>query len=145
MKNSIQTKGIGNLEYTCINQLCKSQVKGIDLINLKKLLCNSEPIFFGSSLASGVFRAKNAIASVLYSALLKENAITNAKTILLFMSSGTIEMTIDEIGEVNDYIRKVVGQKTDVILNTSEDADLGEFLQIALIVIEFDASNTIMS
>ena len=44
------------------------------------------------------------IVVVMLSPLLNDNRITGAKNVLLLIVSGNEEITIDEIGEINDYI-----------------------------------------
>lgn len=49
------------------------------------------------------------------SQLLEDNDIRGAKHILLNISSGTKEVTMDEIGEITEYIQGEAGYGTDLI------------------------------
>ena len=60
----------------------------------------------GSATASGSKRSIEAISSALDSPLLNDNRITGAKNVLLLIVSGEDEITIDEIGLINDYIQE---------------------------------------
>jgi len=77
----------------------------IDLNDAKTVLSNSGTAIMGSATAKGADRAKNAVVSALDSPLLNDNKITGAKNVLLLIVSGNQEVTLDEIGEINEYVR----------------------------------------
>jgi cell division protein FtsZ len=114
--------------------------KESDFKYIKTALCNSGTAFVGSSVFSGGNRAKNAIESALFSPLLKDNKITNAKNVLLFVSSGTTEITIDEIAKINDYIQTETVYNANLIMSVDEDENLGESISVTLIATGFDVS-----
>jgi cell division protein FtsZ len=69
----------------------------------------------GSATAIGDNRAKEAIIAALDSPLLNDNKISGAKNVLLLIVSGSNEITIDEIGEINDHIhRRIVKQSLEI-------------------------------
>jgi cell division protein FtsZ len=111
-----------------------------DLKDFTTALGNSGSALVGSSIISGKNRAKNAIESALFSPLLKEDKITNAKNDLLLVTSGTIETTIDEVGEINDYIQSEAGYEAKIIMSVSENINLGESIAITIIATGFDTS-----
>lgn len=111
-----------------------------DLNNITTVLDNSGSALVGSSVASGENRAKNAIESALFSPLLKEDKINNAKNVLLLVTSGTIETTIDEVGEINDYIQSEAGYEAKIIMSVSENINLDESIAIIIIATGFDSS-----
>src|SRR5690554_7512609 len=80
----------------------------------------------GSAEASGDNRAKEAIVSALDSPLLNDNKITGAKNVLLLIVSGDNEITIDEIGEINDHIQMEAGHNANIIMGVGEDSTLGD-------------------
>jgi len=79
--------------------------QNIDLRDAKTVLSNSGTAIMGSASASGSSRANEAIMKALDSPLLNDNKIKGAKNVLLLIVSGTEEITIDEIGEINDHIQ----------------------------------------
>lgn len=111
-----------------------------DLKNITAVLGNSGSALVGSSVVSGKNRAKNAIESALFSPLLKEDKIANAKNVLLLVTSGTIATTIDEIGEINDYIQSEAGYEANIIMSVSENINLGESIEITIIATGFNTS-----
>lgn len=83
--------------------------QNIDLRDAKTVLSNSGTAIMGSASAHGENRAQVAIMNALDSPLLNDNKITGAKNVLLLIVSGTSEITLDEIGEINDHIQNEAG------------------------------------
>ncbi|NDI99393.1 cell division protein FtsZ [Flavobacterium sp. LaA7.5] len=113
--------------------------QNIDLKDAKTVLANSGTAIMGSATATGENRAKDAIVSALDSPLLNDNKITGAKNVLLLIVSGTNEITIDEIGEVNDYIQVEAGFNANIIMGVGEDETLGEAVAVTIIATGFNA------
>ena len=112
--------------------------QNIDLKDAKTVLSNSGTAIMGSSVASGENRAKEAIMSALDSPLLNDNKITGAKNVLLLIVSGTNEITIDEIGEINDFIQAEAGHNANIIMGVGEDETLGDSISVTIIATGFD-------
>lgn len=112
--------------------------QNIDLKDAKTVLSNSGTAIMGSSVASGENRAKEAIISALDSPLLNDNKITGAKNVLLLIVSGTSEITIDEIGEINDHIQAEAGYNANIIMGVGEDETLGESIAVTIIATGFN-------
>jgi len=113
-------------------------LQNIDLRDAKTVLSNSGTAIMGSSSASGQNRAQEAITSALDSPLLNDNKITGAKNVLLLIVSGTQEITIDEIGEINDHIQAEAGYGANIIMGVGEDEGLGESISVTIIATGFD-------
>jgi cell division protein FtsZ len=112
--------------------------QNIDLKDAKTVLSNSGTAIMGSSVASGENRAKEAIMAALDSPLLNDNKITGAKNVLLLIVSGTNEITIDEIGEINDFIQAEAGHNANIIMGVGEEETLGESISVTIIATGFD-------
>ncbi|WP_433835530.1 cell division protein FtsZ [Flavobacterium anhuiense] len=112
--------------------------QNIDLRDAKTVLANSGTAIMGSSVAEGENRAKDAIVSALDSPLLNDNKITGAKNVLLLIVSGTNEITLDEIGEINDHIQAEAGYNANIIMGVGEDESLGEAIAVTIIATGFD-------
>ena len=112
--------------------------QNIDLRDAKTVLSNSGTAIMGSSVASGENRAKEAIISALDSPLLNDNKITGAKNVLLLIVSGSTEITIDEIGEINDFIQVEAGFNANIIMGVGEDDKLGDSISVTIIATGFD-------
>jgi len=112
--------------------------QNIDLKDAKTVLANSGTAIMGSAIATGENRAKEGIISALDSPLLNDNKITGAKNVLLLIVSGSDEITIDEIGEINDYIQHEAGHNANIIMGVGEDESLGDSISVTIIATGFD-------
>ena len=112
--------------------------QNIDLRDAKTVLSNSGTAIMGSSNASGSNRAQEAIVNALHSPLLNDNKIEGAKNVLLLIVSGSKEVTIDEIGEINDYIQSEAKTNVDIIMGVGEDESLGDSISVTIIATGFD-------
>ncbi|MRX66955.1 cell division protein FtsZ [Flavobacterium resistens] len=112
--------------------------QNIDLRDAKTVLANSGTAIMGSAVSEGENRAKDAIVSALDSPLLNDNKITGAKNVLLLIVSGSNEITLDEIGEINDHIQAEAGYNANIIMGVGEDEALGEAIAVTIIATGFD-------
>lgn len=112
--------------------------QNIDLKDAKTVLSNSGTAIMGSATAEGENRAKEAIIAALDSPLLNDNKITGAKNVLLLIVSGTNEITIDEIGEINDHIQQEAGFNANIIMGVGEDETLGDKIAVTIIATGFN-------
>jgi cell division protein FtsZ len=112
--------------------------QNIDLKDAKTVLANSGTAIMGSAIASGENRAKEAIISALDSPLLNDNKISGAKNVLLLIVSGTSEITIDEIGEINDHIQAEAGFNANIIMGVGEDESHGDAIAVTIIATGFN-------
>jgi cell division protein FtsZ len=72
------------------------------------------------------------------SPLLNDNKITGAKNVLLLIVSGSQEITIDEIGEINDHIQDEAGYGANIIMGVGEDESLQESIAVTIIATGFN-------
>ena len=112
--------------------------QNIDLRDAKTVLSNSGTAIMGSASSSGQNRAHEAIRKALDSPLLNDNKIIGAKNVLLLIVSGAQEITIDEIGEINDHIQNEAGHGANIIMGVGEDESLDESIAVTIIATGFD-------
>jgi len=112
--------------------------QNIDLRDAKTVLYNSGTAIMGSSVSSGENRAKEGIVAALDSPLLNDNKITGAKNVLLLIVSGTNEITIDEIAEINEHIQYEAGSNANIIMGVGEDDSLGDAIAVTIIATGFN-------
>ena len=110
----------------------------IDLKDAKTVLSDSGTAIMGSYVASGSDRAKIAIQSALDSPLLNDNKITGAKNVLLLITFGSDEITIDEISEINEYIQNEAGHNANIIMGIGEDEKLEDSISVTVIATGFN-------
>tara|TARA_A200000113_G_scaffold197568_1_gene189215 strand:- start:92 stop:2143 length:2052 start_codon:yes stop_codon:yes gene_type:complete len=113
--------------------------QNIDLKDARTVLKDSGTAIMGSGSASGENRAQDAIINALDSPLLNDNKINGCKNVLLLIVSGSEEITIDEIGEINDYIQTEAGNNANIIMGVGEDQSLGSSISVTIIATGFGA------
>ena len=113
--------------------------QNIDLHDAKTVLSNSGTAIMGSAKEEGQTRAKTAIIRALDSPLLNDNKITGAKNVLLLIVSGSNEVTLDEIGEINDHIQDEAGYDANIIMGIGEDEELGDAIAVTIVATGFAA------
>ena len=113
--------------------------QNIDLHDAKTVLSESGTAIMGSAKEEGENRARTAIVKALDSPLLNDNKITGAKNVLLLIVSGTNEVTLDEIGEINDYIQDEAGYDANIIMGIGEDKELGDAIAVTIVATGFAA------
>ncbi|WP_269243248.1 hypothetical protein [Flavobacterium limnophilum] len=101
-------------------------------------LDKKKPLFIGFGVSSGRTRAKKATELALSNLNLYVTIVENVKTILLIISADSIEMNIDEIGEINDIIQEKVGYNAGIITTVSLNKNLGKSLSVTLMISEFE-------
>jgi len=111
--------------------------QNIDLKDAKTVLSNSGTAIMGSSTASGSNRANEAVIKALDSPLLNDNKIEGSKNVLLLIISGSDEITIDEIGEINEHIQNETGNSANIIMGVGEDLELGNNISVTVIATGF--------
>ena len=111
--------------------------QNIDLRDANTVLSNSGTAIMGSASSSGSNRAQEAIMKALDSPL-NDNKITGAKNVLLLIVSGSQEITIDEIGEINDHIQIEAGHGANIIMGVGEDESLEDEIAVTIIATGFD-------
>lgn len=109
----------------------------VDFEDVKTVMKDSGTAIMGSATAAGPDRARVAVREALSSPLLNDNKIIGAGNILLYISSGTEEITFDEVTEITDYIQEEAGQDAEVIWGNGYDESLGDKISITLIATGF--------
>ena len=114
----------------------------VDFEDVNTVMKDSGITVMGSAMAEGDNRAKKAVEMALNSQLLEDNDIRGAKHILLNISSGTKEVTMDEIGEITEYIQGEAGYGTDLIWGNCKNENLGEKISVTVIATGFEISGS---
>jgi cell division protein FtsZ len=109
----------------------------IDLRDAKTVLEKSGTAIMGAAVASGEDRAKVAITKALDSPLLNDNSIKGAKQVLLLIVSGEEEITLDEMGEINEYIQEQSGGKSNIIMGVGEEEGIGDGIKVTVVATGF--------
>ncbi|CAN5402589.1 hypothetical protein BH11BAC2_BH11BAC2_06590 [soil metagenome] len=113
----------------------------VDFADIQTVMKESGVAIMGSATAEGDNRAVRSAEQALDSPLLNDNHIEGARYILLNITSGSTEVTMDEVGEINDYIQAQAGQTAEIIMGIGHDAALGEKVGVTIIATGFKTNN----
>lgn len=113
----------------------------VDFKDVRTVMKDSGVAIMGSSAAEGENRALKAVEGALSSPLLKDNEIEGARYILLNISSGNKEVTMDEVSVITDYIQEEAGLAADLIWGNCIDEDLGEKISVTIIATGFQTKD----
>jgi cell division protein FtsZ len=115
----------------------------VDFADVETVMKDSGVAIMGMGTAAGENRAIKAIENALASPLLNSNDITGAKSILINISSGIgeHELTMDELGEITDYMYEAASEDALIIRGLSQDETLGENISVTVIATGFEANS----
>ncbi len=113
-----------------------------DFRDVQTVMKDGGTAIMGSATAEGENRAIDAVTKALASPLLNDNEIKGANYILLNITSGLEEITMDEIGDITDFIQDEAGLTADVIWGNCTDESLGEKVAVTVIATGFGANST---
>ncbi|MFN8153942.1 MAG: cell division protein FtsZ [Bacteroidia bacterium] len=108
-----------------------------DFADIQTVMKDSGVAIMGSATAEGDNRAIRAAEAALDSPLLNDNVIEGANYILLNITSGHSEVTMDEVGEINDFIQAQAGNSADIIMGIGKDPSLGDKVGVTVIATGF--------
>ena len=109
----------------------------VDFEDVNNVMRNSGKAIMGSGYAVGEDRALRAVEEAVHSPLLDDSDITGAKNILVYITSGTEEVKLDEVTEINEYVQDATGKVSEIIWGNGEDMSLEDGLRVTLIATGF--------
>jgi cell division protein FtsZ len=109
----------------------------VDFADVQTVMNNSGVAIMGSATAEGEERARLAIEQALTSPLLNNNDIEGARSVLLNITSGSAEITMDEVSEITDYVVSATSRDTTLIWGIGSDESLGEQISVTIIATGF--------
>ena len=113
----------------------------VDFADVETVMTKSGVAIMGSATASGKNRAVKAIENALTSPLLNNNNINGAKSILLNITSGEDEISMDEVGQITDYVNQSSDRNTLIIWGTSQDESMGDAINVTVIATGFESNS----
>lgn len=115
----------------------------VDFADIETVMKESGVAIMGAASAEGEQRAIQAAEKAIDSPLLNDNHIEGARYILLNITSGEREATMDEVGEITDYIQEQAGQTADIIMGIGTDMTLGDKIGVTIIATGFKTSDQV--
>lgn len=114
----------------------------VDFEDVKAIMKNSGIAIMGTGVAQGEDRAQKAVELALNSPLLDDNEIYGARNVLLFISSGEDEVSMDEVSDISDYIQNAAGSTAEVIWGTGTDLLLGNNISVTVVATNFNKTGS---
>ncbi len=111
----------------------------VDFEDVRTVIKDSGKAIMGSAKAEGEDRASKAIEEAMNSPLLNDNEIAGATDILLYITTGTEDITMDEITEITNYVQNESGNEAETIWGVGKDESLGNSVGITIIATGFDS------
>lgn len=111
----------------------------VDFEDVRTVIKDSGKAIMGSATAEGEDRAAKAIEEAMNSPLLNDNEIVGATDILLYITAGTDDITMDEITEITNFVQSESGDGAETIWGVGKDETLGDKVGITIIATGFDA------
>lgn len=109
----------------------------VDFQDVNTVMRNSGKAIMGSGFAEGEDRAMRAVEEAVHSPLLDDSDIRGAKNILIYITSGTEEVSLDEVMDITQYVQDATGNCSEVIWGNGEDPSLGNGINVTLIATGF--------
>ena len=109
-----------------------------DINDVKTVMKESGVAIMGSAMASGEHRALRAVEQAMSSPLLNDSNIKGARYVLVNVTCGEDEITMDELGEITDYIQDAAGMTAEVIKGYGVDLSLGDKVNVTIIATGFN-------
>ncbi len=111
----------------------------VDFEDVRTVIKDSGKAIMGSATAEGEDRASKAIEEAMNSPLLNDNDISGATDILLYITTGEEDITMDEITEITNYVQSESGENAETIWGVGKDESLGKKVGITIIATGFDS------
>jgi len=110
----------------------------VDFEDVNTVMRGSGLAIMGTSVVEGENRARRSVEEALNCPLLEDNDISGAQHILLNITSGNKEVTMDEIFEITEYVQEEAGNETDLIWGNCYDESLGDKICVTIIATGFE-------
>lgn len=124
----------------CIAELINVALRiNVDFNDVRRVMETSGVAIMGSAIATGEGRALKAVTQALNSPLLNDNDIRGARYVLVSITcgAGKDELTMDELGEITEYIQEAAGQTAEMIKGYGTDERLGDKVSVTIIASGF--------
>jgi len=110
----------------------------VDFEDVKTVMQGSGKAIMGAGIANGPDRAVKAVEMALNSPLLDDTDIKGAANVLLYITSGKNEISLEELNDITGYITNRTGEEANVIWGDGVDDNLDDEISITLIATGFN-------
>ena len=110
----------------------------VDFEDVKTAMSNSGVSIMGMGLSEGDDRAMRAVNQALNSPLLDDNKIQGASDLLVNISYGEEEATMDEYAQINEFLQNEAGRDATLKCGLCYDEKLGKGITVTVIATGFN-------
>ncbi|MDC0105256.1 cell division protein FtsZ [Bacteroidia bacterium] len=110
----------------------------VDFEDVKTAMSNSGVSIMGMGLSEGDDRAMRAVNQALNSPLLDDNKIQGASDLLVNISYGDEEATMDEYAAINEFLQSQAGRDATLKCGLCFDSSLGNAISVTVIATGFN-------
>jgi cell division protein FtsZ len=110
----------------------------VDFEDVKTAMSNSGVSIMGMGLSEGDDRAMRAVNQALNSPLLDDNKIQGASDLLVNISYGEEEATMDEYAQINEFLQNEAGRDATLKCGLCYDGKLGKGITVTVIATGFN-------
>jgi len=138
--------------FACADDVLTTAAKGIaeiitlpgkvnvDFQDVYTVMKDSGVAIMGAGIAAGEDRALRAVQMALSSEIIEDNNIHGARNILLNITTGKSEMTLEEMYLITEYIQQQAGYGTDLIWGHCHDESYDDQISVTVIATGFQQS-----
>ena len=123
-----QLKGICQLSHFPDD----TYVKESNLKDFNNIFAESSYAIYTEGLARGGNRAQVALQQAINNLIVARQNIKQAKQVMIIMSTGTEELSLEEVGQINEGILKITDEP-NIIMGVREEDSLQDALQVQII------------
>jgi len=116
----------------------------VDFEDVKTAMQDSGVSIMGNGVAEGTDRAVRAAESALNSPLLNDNRIVGANNLLINISYGDEEATMEEYSIINEYFQEQAGMDANLKCGLCYDDSLGNKISVTIIATGFGQDENVM-
>ncbi len=109
----------------------------VDFEDVKTAMKDSGVSIMGNGVAEGDGRALKAAEQALNSPLLNDNKINGASDLLINITNGDEEVTMDEYSEINEFFQNQAGMDANLKCGLCYDASIGNKISVTVIATGF--------
>jgi cell division protein FtsZ len=110
----------------------------VDFEDVKTAMKDSGVAILGNGVAEGDGRALRAAEQALNSPLLNDNTIKGASNLLINITNGEEEVTMDEYGEINQFFQEQAGMDANLKCGLCFDHSIGKKISVTVIATGFN-------
>src|SRR4029450_9297051 len=122
--------------------MVKPGVVTLDFADIRTVMAEMGKAMMGTGEAEGGDRAAKAAEAAISNPLLEDTSLRGARGVLINITGG-LDMTLFEVDEAADRIRKEGDEDANIVLGSSIEEDLNGRLRVSVVATGIDAASSV--